>query len=110
MLLQETKLDDMEDWKNYLQLRQDNSVKLETIANEDVKMKNTLIRDTIPGNLKFPATKHSFPTGQSKTYLVFAFSIHQTTFSKFIPKICKTLHVMKIQFNTNTMQNIIYFS
>ena len=60
------------------------------IVKEDIEKQNTRMRDAIP--VKLAATIRFLSTGESYTDLQHAFRIHQSIFSKFIPKVCEALY------------------
>ena len=86
------KIENQEGYKNYLRMTEENFLELLTIVKEDIEKQNTQMRDTIPANVKLATTIHFLSTAVSfYTDLQYAFHIHQSTFSKFIPEVCDAL-------------------
>ena len=58
----------------------------------DIKKKSTIMRDHIPSNIKLPATITFLSTRANYAELQHIFRIHQSTISKFIPKVCGAIY------------------
>ena len=110
-ILQEMKLEDREDYKNYLRMTEENFLELLTIVKGHIEKQNTQMRDAIPTSVKLAATIRFLSTGASYIDLRYAFHIHQSTFSNFIPEFCEALyknmktHYLKVFFSLFSLKN-----
>ena len=91
-LLSELRLEEEEEYKNYLRMTPGCFNELLELVKEDITKKPTNMRDAISPKLKLAVTLRFLSTGESFASLQFQFRTHRSTISQFIPVVCEVIY------------------
>ena len=109
-LLQKMRLNDIEGYKNYLRMTEENFLEILALVREDIEKQNTVMRESIPADIKLAATIRYMATGKTYTESQYDFRIDKSSFSLFIPKVCDAIYKrLKDQYLKVYFLFIIYF-
>ena len=92
MLLSELRLEDENEYKNYLRMTPENFEYIYHLVKNGVTKQNTTMRESIPPKLKLAVTIRFLSTGESYKSLQFQYRIHNSTLSLFIPDVCEAIY------------------
>lgn len=91
-LLSELRLEEENEYKNYLRMSTENFDELFRLVEKDITKQNTIMRDAISAKVKLAITIRFLSTGESYKSLQYQFRVHHSTLSKFIPEVCETIY------------------
>ena len=91
-LLREFRLENEEDYFNFLRMSPDVFDSLYGLVKEELTKQNTVMREAIPPYLKLAATLRYLITGESFSSLQYTFRIHRTTIGLFVTDVCNSLY------------------
>ena len=110
-LLAGLQLEDECNYKDYLRMTSENFEEIFQLIKDDIRKKNTKMREPIPPRLKLAATICFLSTGQSYKSFQFQFRIHNSTLSLFVPEVCQAIFSrQKEKYMKVTIQTLFWWS
>ena len=110
-LLAGLQLEDECNYKDYLRMTSENFEEIFQLIKDDIRKKNTKMREPIPPRLKLAATICFLSTGESYKSFQFQFRIHNSTLSLFVPEVCQAIfNQQKEKYMKVTIQTLFWWS
>lgn len=91
-LVQELRVEDQELHANYLRMSRENFDELLAYIDDDIRKKDTIMRDSLSPSLKLTITLRYLATGASFADLGYQYRVHNSTISQFIPEVCRAIY------------------
>ena len=82
-----------DEWKQFLKITLKAFDELLSYLEIDITEQTTVLRETIPAEMKLVATLYYLSTGMSYSHLQHIFRIHGTTIGQFTQEVCDAIYL-----------------